>query len=417
MDKRSWMSSVVRCVGIAAIGAVMAVCWTAPHSWAQEAQEASDNLLNNDGFEKHRKDEPGLPLGWAFEGDVGLVTGEPGQEVHSGKHALRLQAKTGGWSARVYQGLPDPIVGVRDYELIFWAKGGEALRDDKGGLVKPRVLVKTYHYAEYRTEWLGGSVEMKAAPGNEWRQFKASFTVAEETKGKKVFTFALALHTQGNVIIDDVVLRKAQSWKDARIFYLPFDGSFDAPHSAGSAKAELRGKVRLVKGYGGQAASFMKNAHLVYDAKDNFIPSEGTLAMWVKPYWDEADGRAHCFVDIPVPPEMFTDGGFVMTKGFTDSHMVNTSYFYNSPGHYNVILDIDFSPGEWIHLTFGWSNCCASIAYAVDLRVREIDYATLRSEMAANYPGDCYPLTSYSLEDSVWMAWQFNRPELGRGMV
>jgi len=31
--------------------------------------------------------------------------------------------------------------------------------------------------------------------------------------------------------------------------------------------------------------------------------------------------------------------------------------------------------------------------------------------------GDYYPLTAYSLDNSVWMAWQFDRPVLGAGMV
>ena len=31
--------------------------------------------------------------------------------------------------------------------------------------------------------------------------------------------------------------------------------------------------------------------------------------------------------------------------------------------------------------------------------------------------GDYYPLTSYSLDNTVWMAWQFDRPDLGEGMV
>ena len=31
--------------------------------------------------------------------------------------------------------------------------------------------------------------------------------------------------------------------------------------------------------------------------------------------------------------------------------------------------------------------------------------------------GDYYPLTAYSLETSVWMAWQFDRPDLDAGMV
>jgi alpha-galactosidase len=31
--------------------------------------------------------------------------------------------------------------------------------------------------------------------------------------------------------------------------------------------------------------------------------------------------------------------------------------------------------------------------------------------------GDFYPLVSYSLDDDVWAAWQFDRPDLGEGMV
>ena len=31
--------------------------------------------------------------------------------------------------------------------------------------------------------------------------------------------------------------------------------------------------------------------------------------------------------------------------------------------------------------------------------------------------GDYYPLTPYSLANDVWMAWQFDRPDLGEGMV
>ena len=33
------------------------------------------------------------------------------------------------------------------------------------------------------------------------------------------------------------------------------------------------------------------------------------------------------------------------------------------------------------------------------------------------YTGDYYPLTPYSLENDVWMAWQFDRPDLGQGVV
>jgi alpha-galactosidase len=37
--------------------------------------------------------------------------------------------------------------------------------------------------------------------------------------------------------------------------------------------------------------------------------------------------------------------------------------------------------------------------------------------VADEFYGDYYPLTDYSLSEGAWMAWQFNRPEVGRGMV
>jgi len=37
--------------------------------------------------------------------------------------------------------------------------------------------------------------------------------------------------------------------------------------------------------------------------------------------------------------------------------------------------------------------------------------------IADNFFGDFYHLTEYSLEEDVWMAWQFDRPEAGEGFV
>jgi alpha-galactosidase len=33
------------------------------------------------------------------------------------------------------------------------------------------------------------------------------------------------------------------------------------------------------------------------------------------------------------------------------------------------------------------------------------------------YLGDYYPLTPYSLENTAWIGWQFDRPDVGRGLV
>jgi len=70
-----------------------------------------------------------------------------------------------------------------------------------------------------------------------------------------------------------------------------------------------------------------------------------------------------------------------------------------------------------------WSNVAPSLVSGIDIRVKEIDYETLRRlynqwrQTSACYYGDYYPLTPFSHQKNVWLAWQFNRPEAGRGMV
>jgi alpha-galactosidase len=69
------------------------------------------------------------------------------------------------------------------------------------------------------------------------------------------------------------------------------------------------------------------------------------------------------------------------------------------------------------------SNMCPAVVSCWDLRNKQLDYALLRRltkqwrDVAPNYLGDYYPLTPYTAGDSVWIAWQFNRPEAGEGMM
>jgi alpha-galactosidase len=55
--------------------------------------------------------------------------------------------------------------------------------------------------------------------------------------------------------------------------------------------------------------------------------------------------------------------------------------------------------------------------------VESLDFAELRrlteqcKKAAPYFLGDFWPLTPYTLDESVWMAWQFNRPELGVGAI
>ncbi len=70
-----------------------------------------------------------------------------------------------------------------------------------------------------------------------------------------------------------------------------------------------------------------------------------------------------------------------------------------------------------------WSNSASSLVVTLDIRNRELDYDALRKLfqqwrlVSGYYYGDFYPLLPYSLDHTVWMAWQFDRPEIGEGMV
>ena len=70
-----------------------------------------------------------------------------------------------------------------------------------------------------------------------------------------------------------------------------------------------------------------------------------------------------------------------------------------------------------------WSNIAPSLGCGIDIRIKEIDYAALRHLLEGwrrinpNYYGDFYPLTPWTRDSHAWIAWQFDRPETGTGMV
>jgi alpha-galactosidase len=69
------------------------------------------------------------------------------------------------------------------------------------------------------------------------------------------------------------------------------------------------------------------------------------------------------------------------------------------------------------------SNMVPFVNCLFDVRKKTLDYNLLRRlasqwrEIADCYLGDYYPLTKYSATGDSWMAWQFDRPETGRGFV
>ena len=81
------------------------------------------------------------------------------------------------------------------------------------------------------------------------------------------------------------------------------------------------------------------------------------------------------------------------------------------------------SPADRVDAYAFRTSMLPAIQLRYDARRDDMDFATLRElvrqwrEMGPYFYGDYYPLTPYSLADDDWMAWQFNRPEQGDGMV
>ncbi len=69
------------------------------------------------------------------------------------------------------------------------------------------------------------------------------------------------------------------------------------------------------------------------------------------------------------------------------------------------------------------SAMCPSMTCCLDVRRGDLNYGLLRRlfaqwrQLSPYYLADYYPLSPYSTGTDVWMAWQFNRPESGDGMV
>ena len=69
------------------------------------------------------------------------------------------------------------------------------------------------------------------------------------------------------------------------------------------------------------------------------------------------------------------------------------------------------------------SNMSPSLTLCYDMRKTDLNYRlaeTLFAQLKSvqpNYLGDYYPLTPYTLANDAWLAWQYDRPETGSGVV
>ncbi len=70
-----------------------------------------------------------------------------------------------------------------------------------------------------------------------------------------------------------------------------------------------------------------------------------------------------------------------------------------------------------------WSTSVPANGYGLDVRVDDMDWPAFRSlleqraEIIGCFYGDFYPLSPASTDPSAWVAWQFDVPDEGRGVV
>lgn len=69
------------------------------------------------------------------------------------------------------------------------------------------------------------------------------------------------------------------------------------------------------------------------------------------------------------------------------------------------------------------SNMSPSLTLCYDMRKTDLNYRlaerlfTQLKAIQPNYLGDFYPLTEYTLANDAWLAWQYDQPETGSGVV
>ncbi|MFA5858501.1 MAG: alpha-galactosidase [Elusimicrobiota bacterium] len=108
-----------------------------------------------------------------------------------------------------------------------------------------------------------------------------------------------------------------------------------------------------------------------------------------------------------------------------------TDYITKPQAHQQCTYSISF----WIpyHGTGGFAKdsdylmrsiiSCPSMNYIYDMRDKTLNYNDIRKwhalhkRIAKYYLGDYYPLTQYTNDNDSWLAWQFDRPDLGEGVV
>jgi alpha-galactosidase len=107
-----------------------------------------------------------------------------------------------------------------------------------------------------------------------------------------------------------------------------------------------------------------------------------------------------------------------------DHHYSYASWIpYHGAGYVVGHSAIGFKVQDGIDPYVFRANMSPSMTLCYDMRDKDLNYELARQlfsqlkEIGPNYLGDFYPLSPYSLSNNVWLAWQYDRPNAGEGMV
>ena len=334
-------------------------------SFEQAARCGNEAALRARGFDLGPDDRP---FCWAADWTI-----NPAVNAAKVRVVEAADAPDGGHCLSVVSPGGTHIYGAggeagKRYVWEVWARG-ESLEHD-GKRVEASLSVVVYHYGVLdeltgREGFLSGWQWKELLPGRSWKRYRGVLTTRNPDANR--FTFVLGF--AGSVVVDAVSLRlldeaRPEPLQPARTFYLSFENGPDAAAAAGNGKATVVGGLEFAEGKEGRGLVCSAGGHLEFAAHENFDQNEGSLAFWVRPLAGADDGRAHCLIEVPVPPHNFLDSGFVISKGFTDQVAPGLFYFVSGPPWAAVSIGAGevWERDRWQHMLFAWSQTSGRLA-------------------------------------------------------
>ncbi len=294
-----------------------------------------------------------FPPGWGRSGDKSVSWEVISENPHGGQHCLRAVSD----GARAYISSPRTVV-IPGRRYTYYVH----LRSQPPG-VQARLYLDAGRVEGRHRYWSADAV-----PGGGWREFELSLTIPEEPGFDEAqLTMRLDILSKGELCADDFVMedttdrlsrgeqaeleraRERSAAKAEIIFYLLFDGAWQASEASGSPDPLEAEGLSFAPGLMGQAAVFADAPRLTYACAGNVRKDHGTVSLWFQSRWDqEQPAWAAWFSENP-PNEPGGNRLWFWKYGSRVRFDVRDPW-----DHLLMTACPRFSPGEWHHLAATW---------------------------------------------------------------